>query len=152
MKPAGFEETRLQPLTTDDLIEARVADLIGRANQRQLWFLFLDEAQVQLPLMIPIDGLPSRPDGTIANLVHLVAEAMAVEDAASVIAVIERYADASLTATDREWAKSLHEAFDQQQVPLRGILLSHRRGVRWIAQDDYRFGTSGLAAEDSASL
>ena len=142
MKTPGFEETRLQPLTTDALIEARVADLIGRANQRQLWFLFLDEAQVQLPLMIPIDGLPARPDPTIGNLVHLVAEAMAMEDARSVVAVIERYADATLTVADQEWARALHDAFAQQQVPLRGILLSHRRGVRWVAQDDYRFGAA----------
>jgi hypothetical protein len=24
-------------------------------------------------------------------------------------------------------------------VAVRAILLSHRRGVRWVAQDDYRF-------------
>ena len=97
---------------------------------------------MQLPLMIPIDGLPARPDSTIGNLVHLVAEAMAMEDADSVVAVIERYADATLTVADQEWARALHDAFGQQQVPLRGILLSHRRGVRWVAQDDYRFGAA----------
>jgi hypothetical protein len=27
-------------------------------------------------------------------------------------------------------------------VPVRGILVSHRKGVRWLAQDDYRFGAT----------
>jgi hypothetical protein len=134
-----YEETRLQPLVTDALIEERVAALVGRACQRQLWFLFLDEDQVQLPLLVPIDDPPTQPEENIGNLVRLVEEAMEATDAHSVVVVIERYAEAVLTANDRAWAGSIHNAFDAQAIPLRGILLSHRRGVRWVAQDDYRF-------------
>jgi hypothetical protein len=28
-------------------------------------------------------------------------------------------------------------------LPMRAILLSHRRGVRWFAPDDYRWDSSG---------
>jgi hypothetical protein len=56
-----YEETQLLPLTTDDQIERRVADLVGRAHTRQLWLLFLDEVDVQLPLLIPLEGLPLEP-------------------------------------------------------------------------------------------
>lgn len=139
MKPPNFEETRLQPLTTDALVQERVADLIGRAIQHQLWFLFLDDEQVQLPLIIPVGELPARPDaflGTIAANLH---EAMEAAAASAVIVVIERYADAGLTAADRAWARAVHDAFEQAGIAVRAILLSHRRGVRWVAQDDYRF-------------
>ena len=53
--------------------------------------------------------------------------------------MIERYAHPELTAADRDWAKCLHDALDEYGVPVRGVLLSHSRGVRWLAQDDYRF-------------
>ena len=48
MKPPMYEETELMPLVTDAEIERRVADLIGRANSRQLWLLFLDEFAIQI--------------------------------------------------------------------------------------------------------
>ncbi|MEO7005676.1 MAG: hypothetical protein ABI275_10285 [Terrimesophilobacter sp.] len=137
--PPNYDETRLQPLTTDDLVHERVSDLIGRAIQHQLWFLFLDDDHVQLPLVIPVGELPTRPDaflGTIAAQLH---EAMEAAAARAVIVVIERYADAALTGADREWALAIHDSFEQAGVVVRAILLSHRHGVRWVAQDDYRF-------------
>jgi hypothetical protein len=139
MKPPNYDETRLQPLTTDALVQERVADLIGRAIQHQLWFLFLDDEQVQLPLIIPMGELPGRPDaflGTVAANLH---EAMEATAASTVVVVIERYADAALTAADREWALAIHDTFEQAGIGVRAILLSHRRGVRWVAPDDYLF-------------
>lgn len=139
MKTPNYEETRLQPLTTDALLEARVADLIGRAIKRQLWFLFLDDGQVQLPLIIPVDDLPVLPDAHLDTIARQMSAAMDAAGARSVVIVIERYAESALTDADRAWARSLHDAFEQGRVTVRGILLSHRRGVRWVAQDDYRF-------------
>ena len=139
MIPPNYEETRLQPLTTDALVQERVADLIGRAIQHQLWFLFLDDEQVQLPLIIPVGGLPTRPDAFLGTVAAQLREAMEVEAASTVIVVIERYADAALTSADREWARAIHDSFERAGVAVRAILLSHRRGVRWVAQDDYLF-------------
>jgi hypothetical protein len=132
-----FDEARAQPLTTDSEIEARVADLIGRANQRQVWLLFLDADDVQMQLLLPIDGMPLRPDDSIAGFATLVASAMCEIEASSVIVVIERYADAAITESDRLWARAISAAFSERSLRLRALLISHRRGVRWFAADDF---------------
>jgi hypothetical protein len=144
MTSARYDEAKLQPLTTNALIEERVAELLGRAIRRQLWLLFLDEHDVQLPLLVPLDGLPTSPpdppDATLRSMLQHCAE---TAGAHSFIFVLERYADATLTPADIAWARALHSACDEVRMPLRGILLSHKRGVRWVAQDDYRFGGDG---------
>ena len=133
----NYEETLTQPLSSDALIEQRVASLIGRAARRQLWFLFLDHEDVQLPLVLPFDDPPMRPDASIANLAEVIDGAAEAANAKSVIVVIERYADATFTDADKEWARSIVAALDRRGVEVRSTLLSHRRGVRWFAQDDY---------------
>jgi hypothetical protein len=133
----GLDSTALNPLTTDSQIQERVANLIGRANVRQLWLLFLDELDLQLPLLIPIDGLPALPsDEQTAEVIDRVREVMGEIGASSVIVVLERYAAANLTEQDRAWATSISRGCEASGVPLRAQLLSHRSGVRWIAADD----------------
>jgi hypothetical protein len=139
MRTPSYEDARTQPLTSQVLIEERVRALIGRACRRQLWFLFLDGNHIQLPLMIPLDDLPGSPDDTVHDLARAMGRAMEAAGAESIIVVIERYASSALTPADTAWAKGIHDAFDLEEIDLRGIVLSHSRGVRWIAQDDYRF-------------
>jgi hypothetical protein len=132
-----YEETELLPLITDEDIERRVADLIGRANSRQLWLLFLDELDLQLPLLIPIEGLPSEPtDDQAAAVIERVRELMGEIGATSVITVLERYGAATLTAQDAMWVRSLGRGCAERGVTLRAQLLSHRTGVRWIAPEE----------------
>ena len=151
MTPARYDEAKLLPLTTNALIEGRVADLLGRAIQRQLWLLFLDEHDVQLPLLVPLEGLPplppDPPDLTLRSILRHFTE---TAGAHSFVFILERYADAVLTPGDIAWARALHRACDEAEVPLRGILVSHRRGVRWVAHDDYRFGGGGAAGAGGA--
>lgn len=136
----AYDDAKLVPLDTDAAIERRVTDLIGRATRRQLWLIFLDDEQVQLPTMIPVDDLPTAPQsGDGAMLGGALAMTAELLGAASVVLVWERYSGDTLTALDRRWASLAHDACDAQGLPLRAMLLSHRRGVRWIAQDDYRF-------------
>lgn len=136
MALSDYEESQLPPLITDHDIEQRVADLIGRANSRQLWLLFLDEFEMQLPLLIPIEGLPPEPaDDQAARVVDRVGEVMAEIGASAVITVLERYGPATLTAQDGAWARSLRRGCDERGVRLRAQLLSHRTGVRWIDED-----------------
>ncbi|HEX4443843.1 MAG TPA: hypothetical protein VHZ81_09750 [Galbitalea sp.] len=137
MKPPNYDDTALIPLSSDANIQDRVEQLIGRANQRQLWLLFLDELDLQLPLLIPIDGLPSEPsDEQTAQVLDRVREVMGEIGASSLVVVIERYGPATLTPQDIEWSRSLRRACDASGVALRAQLLSHRTGVRWIAADD----------------
>lgn len=135
----AYDETRTLPLLTDIDIQQRVSKLIGVALRRQLWILFLDDSNVQLPMMVAIDDHPIRPDVTVASLAERVERTLIDEGGRSVIVVIERFASSDLTAADTSWAAAIHDELDGQGVPVRGILLSHRRGVRWIAQDDYRY-------------
>jgi hypothetical protein len=132
-----YEATLTQPLTTDALIERRVASLVGRAVRRQLWFLFLDRDQVQLPLVMPFSDPPLKPDASVSTLARVIGLAVESENASSVIVVIERYADSVFTEADKEWARAIVGAFKEREVVVRSILISHRRGVRWFAQDDY---------------
>jgi hypothetical protein len=133
-----YEETELMPLVRDAEIEKRVADLIGRANSRQLWLLFLDEFAVQLPLLIPIESLPSEPTGgETEGVIHRMRELMGEIGASAVVTVLERYGAATLTAQDAAWARALQTACDEQGVALRAQLLSHRTGVRLIADDEW---------------
>lgn len=138
MKSPSYEDSTLVPLSTDALIQERAAALIGRAIRRQLWVMFLDEDDVQLPVLMPIEGLPAEPEAgdSLAKALRVVVDGVAAH---SVILVLERYGGEALTASDRAWAKALHDAAAATEVRLRGILLSHRGGVRWVAQDDYRF-------------
>lgn len=141
MRTPNFPDTRTQPLTSQVQIEERVRSLIGRACRRQLWFLFLDGNQVQLPLLIPLDDLPATPGDSVHDLARAMAEAMEAAGAESIIVVLERYASSALTGTDLAWARGIHDAFDLEGIDLRGVLLSHNRGVRWVAQDDYRYSS-----------
>jgi len=148
MRTPSYQDAQAHPLVSQVLIEERVRALIGRASRRQLWFLFLDEHQVQLPLLIPLDDYPSSPDGTVHDLARAMGQAMEAAEAASVVVVMERYAASALAPADVAWAKAIHDAFHLEGVPVRGMLLSHNRGVRWVAQDDYRFAQ---AATDAAT-
>lgn len=138
----SHDEAQLEPLTSDALIEKRVGDLIGRANRRQLWVLFLDSEDVQCPVIIPIDGLPSNPPGG-GGPGPAIRRAVDELEATSVILVWERYADAELGSADRAWIRALHESCAESEVRVRAVLLSHRSGVRWVAPDDWAFEGAG---------
>lgn len=138
-----YEDTITQPLTSDSLIEERIAALVGRACGRQVWFLFLNDENVQLPLIIPVSDPPLMPEPALPQLVGNIVRACDGLDARSVIVVLERYAEPEFTAADRAWARGLGIAFDAAGLPMRAILVSHRRGIRWFAPDDYGFDSAG---------
>lgn len=132
----SFDHAATRPLTTDALIQQRATELVGRAVRRQLWLFFLDENDVQLPLIVPIDDLPvSPPDEPMLGIADFADAA----GASCIVAVLERYGDDALTSGDKAWARSLREGCGATSIRLRAILLSHRRGVRWVAQDDYLY-------------
>lgn len=131
-------ETHLHPLVTDELIEERVRDLVGRACRRQLWLLFLNDENVQLPLLMPTDDYPSRPAAeNAAELANGIRSIMEGIGATQLVLVWERYAGPELSPLDRAWARELHRQCSELGVRVRAQLLSHKRGVRWLAPDDY---------------
>ena len=142
MKP-HYKDIVTQPLTSDSLVEKRISALVGRACRRQVWFLFVDSKNVQLPLIIPVSDPPIMPDTAVIQLVDNIVKAGESMDAHSVIVVLERYAGSEFTPADRAWAHALDRAFGCTELPMRAVLVSHSRGVRWFAPDDYAFDCPG---------
>jgi hypothetical protein len=149
MTPISAAEAAFTPISTDEEIRQRVDDLVGRACVRQLWFFFLDDDDIQLPLIIPLADHPfddlargsqleSRSVVEVATtLVAFAALQMADIPAAKVVLVWERYQNATLAKQDGRWARQVAEAFHDAGLELRGQLLSYRRGVRWLAPEEY---------------
>jgi hypothetical protein len=138
MNPPPYDREHLPPLASQAAIEERVQLLIGRAARRQIWLLFLDHEDRQLPLLIPVQDPPPEPeqddDRRFATLLAYVQDQT---DARGFVAVIERFGGMTLTTRDSAWARMLTDAAALSPLRLHGILLSHARGVRWMAPDDY---------------
>jgi hypothetical protein len=100
-----FDDVRDAPLATDEEVLQRAELLLGHAIRRQLWLMFLDEDDRQLPLLMPT-YVPRRR-GTEA-----------------------------LSSVDRAWLQLVRDACAHAGIPLRGPLLVHDGGIRWIAPDD----------------
>jgi len=136
-----YDIAKLTALDTDAAVQERVADLIGRAVRRQVWFLFVDEGGAQLPLLLPIEDHPPLPDDDDPDRFAALLDHMAeVSPARGVVVVLERVAGPTLSPGDLAWAGALRDAAAASALDLRGILVSHTRGVRWVAPDDYGFG------------
>lgn len=125
-------------------MQQRIADLLQAAIRRQWWTLYLDERDMQLPLIMPMAGYPDRPDepcgedGTAAQLLaNRLSEIVEQVGAAKVIFVWERPGGAESTRADREWARALSEACRAEGVAVRAQLILHDGGARWFAPDDY---------------
>ncbi|MDM4762651.1 hypothetical protein QT381_06490 [Galbitalea sp. SE-J8] len=129
-----YDDTIDSPLRTGENILDRVHDLIGPACRAQTWFLFVDDDDVQLPLLIPIDDVPedAAVDATGAAMASLCDAA----GAAAMIVVIESPGTHELTDADRAWARVVRDAALAVDVELRALLLSHDHGVRALAPDD----------------
>ena len=61
-------------------------------------------------------------------------------DASSMVIIFERTGGDTLGDNDREWFRLIHAACIAENIPLRGPLLAHDGGVRWIAAEDYLLG------------
>ncbi|TFC15383.1 hypothetical protein E3O19_09780 [Cryobacterium algoritolerans] len=118
------------PVTTMAEARERVRDLVGHAVQPQLWFMLLDRHGRQLPLLIPVDGIPLRPESgrltvLAARLNDLLAE---LAPGGSVIVTLERPGSAALTPPDQAWAGELAKAFGTV-VKITGMFVAHDDGV-----------------------
>lgn len=132
------DEATQQPITSDQQVLERVDELIGKAVRRQLWLLFIDEQDRQIPLVIPMADYPAAPYNNNAELLAArIAEVVEKTGAAQVIVVWERRLRATTTEADRAWARELAAACSDADVSIRAQLISHRDGTRWFAPDDY---------------
>lgn len=104
--------------------------------RRQLWMMFLDAKAFQLPLLMP-SSIPRHPGKRhTENFAHFVSELVDELDAAAVVFVLERPGSDAMSETDREWFRLAVDGCQRVGVPLRGPLLCHDGGLRWIATED----------------
>jgi len=84
-------------------------DLMGPGGfaQRTLWLILLDEDDRVLPEIIPIDGIPSRPDVLADRLGDLLASLIGSGSAASAALLLSRPGPARMNDDDRCWARAL---------------------------------------------
>ena len=137
MKIPNYEETHEQPLTTDEHVLDRVTLLVRNALRRQLWLMFLDGDDRQLPVLMPTD-VPANPGTTDAsNLARFISGVNDELDATSIVVALERRGSDEISDDDRAWFRLVRDASGMAELKLRGPVLVHTRGVRWVAVEDY---------------
>lgn len=122
------------PVRTDEDVLRRIDLLIDQdARQlRSIWLLFLSASGVQLPVVVPIDGVPEYPDLTTArSLCWVIAEALRenVPGGHSVV-VLTRPGAGAADGADLDWAATLHRAAGDRGASLRMVCLATPSGVR----------------------
>lgn len=144
MTRLSADEAIRLPIPTDHEVQQRVSNLLECAIRRQWWTFYLDENDVQFPLIMPMAGYPESPDepepefGTaVALMANRLSMIVREIDAAKLVFVWERPGPAATTPADRVWARELGEACRAEGVAVRAQLILHDDGVRWFAPDDY---------------
>ena len=117
-------------VTTPEQARARVFDLVGHAIRRQLWLILLDAHGQQLSMLIPIDGIPLRPEpGSVRPLAVRINDILAREaPGGSIIMTLERPGAAALTAPDQAWAIELAQSFGKL-MRIAGLFVAHDDGI-----------------------
>ena len=122
------------PVFTLEQARTRVYDLIGHAIQPQIWLMVLDAHGQQLSLLIPIDGIPVRPEpGSVRPFAVRINEIVARDaPGGSLIVTLERPGSAALTAPDQAWAIELTESFGKL-MRIAGLFVAHDDGIAILA-------------------
>jgi hypothetical protein len=128
------------PLCTDRDVLLRVDALVDQPSRlrRSLWLLFLSGDGVQLPVAVPIDDVPERPDATlVANLCDVIAQVLA--DAAptgSAVIALTRAGDETVDESDRSWFGTLHSCARERGAAIRLLCLVTPASVRQFVLDE----------------
>jgi hypothetical protein len=126
---------RTAPLRTDDDVLRRV-DLLLADTVRQLRsvvLLFLDDDGVQLPVVVPVDDVPERPDPMlVGSMCWVIAEVLRQYPGGSAIVALTRPGVPQPDNSDLDWCEMLRAAARQQHSPVRMFCLATPSGVRTL--------------------
>jgi hypothetical protein len=129
--------------TTPDLLRL-LEHFFPVAIRRQLWTLFLDEADVPVPVVVPLDGIPLRPSTEAVRRWGDAVEAVAREfGAVRVVFVVERTGSRATRASDLAWRDALLRALDDHRCDVRAVATCTDDGVDVLTD-------LGAAAADAA--
>ncbi|HCS61161.1 MAG TPA: hypothetical protein DIW46_07175 [Microbacterium sp.] len=135
-------------LDHDDDLRDVVELLLQRANQRQMWLMFMDERGCLGDPLMPMNDYPADPNyevdiddlGTVTEahvLMHRAGLLREMTGNASIVLAWERIGTEMISDDDRNWARAMAEASRLLDVPLRAQFIVHARGVRQLHPDDY---------------
>jgi hypothetical protein len=126
------------PVRTDDDVLRRV-DLLLDDSARQIrsvLLLFLDADGVQLPVAVPIDNVPERPDPLIVgNLCWIIAEALTLYPGVSAVVVVTRPEAGPVGDADRYWASNIDRFARERGARIRMLCLATPSGVLRLSPD-----------------
>ncbi|WAB83201.1 hypothetical protein OVN20_08880 [Microcella daejeonensis] len=126
-----------EPLRSDEQVLDRVARLVGAAIRPQLWLMMLDPRDRQLPLLVPVEGIPAHPElDAVDGMARIIEQLARSAGAASVVAVLERPGGEHPDRGVRAWGAVLVDAAAEAGIPLRSLLLAHDAGVLLLGIDD----------------
>jgi hypothetical protein len=128
------------PLLTDQDVLRCVDCLVDQHSRsnRTLWLLFLSSDGVPLPVVVPIDGVPERPDPQIAgNICFVIADVLAHEvPGGTAVVVLTRPGSETVDDTDRYWFRTIRGAARQHGASTRMFCLATQTSVRQLTVDD----------------
>ncbi len=136
--PAPDSDLAAPLRTTSDVLH-RVDLLLGEpARQlRSIVLLFLDGEGRQLPVVVPIDDLPERPDPLlIGNLCWTIGEALTQYPGGSAVVVLTRPAAGQVSDADRCWARNISRSARERGAPIRMLCLATSSGVFRLTPDE----------------
>ncbi len=132
-----YLDTHEVSLADDDDLRERIESLLGTANSRQVWLMFLDATDCQLPTLMPT-YVPKQPEPDdvewLEQMVSTVADGIG---AATVVMVFERSGPSELSASDCSWLRLLSAASTGSGIGSRAPLLCHDGGVRLVPPDEF---------------
>ncbi|HEX9031967.1 MAG TPA: hypothetical protein VF834_08990 [Streptosporangiaceae bacterium] len=128
------------PLSTDQDVIRRVDHLLRQDSRRQrsILLLFLSADGVQLPVVVPIDDVPERPDELLVeNLCGVIAQVLDdVAEAGSAVIALVRPGSEIVDECDRRWFRALHASAHVRGAAIRMICLATEAGLRQLTLDD----------------
>lgn len=139
--PRLLPPDRTPPIrTTDDLLRQWQA-LMGHLGfgSRSLWLIILDRDGRITPALPRIEDLPVPPDQTLVRrLLSLCTVVLDAEDLAggSVAVLLSRPGSASVTASDRAWARQLGRHAARLDLAMHPMALATDEAVVLIEEPD----------------
>jgi hypothetical protein len=124
----------VQIIANDADARELLSSALGPALRRQLWAFLLDADGMQLPIVIPIDGIPVSPgEGELRSIVSSLGRVLDEFDpGGSILFALERPGAAAPHGFDELWADGLHSAAHDEAVDVFAIYLVHNDGLRMM--------------------
>lgn len=127
-----------QPLADDTALLAFARFLHDGVvpRRRTLWLVLLDGERRPLPVIVPVDHVPEKPDPIlVSTLGRAWYDMLLGEPGASVLLMLERPGPAAASFDDLAWRAALAGAATGHGLSLAGFFLATVDGVRPLTPD-----------------